>query len=191
MKVLVVYAHPNPKSFNHAVLEFFKKGLKEGGHSYDVVDLYAEKFNPSIQPEDFGQFRGQPMPKDVQKQQERLAQAEALVFIGPALGWFIPAIMEGWIQRVFSFGFAWKADQTGMIGLLTQKKGLYIFTTGNPEPYYQATGLGDSMRNILGMTLSESGIKNVDFLFLYWVAGVDDATRKQYLEQVYQKGKEF
>ena len=191
MNVLVVYAHPNPKSFNHAVLESFTKGLKDGGHTFDVVDLYAEKFNPSIQLEDFGQFAGKPMPKEVQKQQERLANAEAIVFISPALGWFVPAILEGWIQRVFSFGFAWKADQTGMIGLLMQKKGLYIFTTGNPEAYYQATGLGGSMKNILEMSLTESGIKETDFLFLYSVSAVDDATRKNYLKQVYQKGKEF
>jgi NAD(P)H dehydrogenase (quinone) len=191
MKVLIVFAHPKPKSFNHAVLDSFIKGLKEGGHSFDVVDLYAEKFNPSIQLEDFGQFAGRPMPEEVQKQQERLAKADALVFISPALGWFIPAIMEGWIQRVFSWGFAWKADQTGMIGLLTQKKGLYIFTTGNPEAYYQATGLGSAMTKILGMSLTECGIKDVDFLNLYTVASVDDATRKKYLEHVYQKGKEF
>jgi len=191
MKVLVVYAHPNPKSFNHAVLESFTKGLKDGGHTFDVVDLYAEKFNPSIQLEDFGQFAGKPMPDEVQKHQERLAKADALVFICPALGWFVPAILEGWIQRVFSWGFAWKADQTGMIGLLTQKKGFYIFTTGNPEAYYQGTGLGPAMTKILGMTLTESGIKDVDFLYLYFVSGVDDATRKKYLEQVYQKGKEF
>lgn len=137
------------------------------------------------------QFQGKPMPKEVQKQQERLAQADALVFICPALGWFVPAILEGWIQRVFSWGFAWKADQTGMIGLLTQKKGLYIFTTGNPETYYQGTDLGPAMTKILGMTLTESGIKDVDFLYLYFVSGVDDTTRKKYLEQVYQKGKEF
>ncbi|MFX1341214.1 MAG: hypothetical protein ACFFAL_00825, partial [Promethearchaeota archaeon] len=63
-----------------------------------------------------------------------------------------------------------------MIGLFTQKKGLCIFTTGNPEAYYQATGLGSAMKTILGMTLSETGIKDVEFLYLYFVAGVDDAT---------------
>ena len=191
MNVLVVFSHPKPKSFNHAVLEHFTKGLKEAGHSFEVIDLYAENFNPSIQLEDFGQFAGKPMPKEVQVQQEKLSKAESIVFIGPSLGWFVPSILLGWIQRVWSYGFAWKADETGMIGLLNQKKGLYIFTTGNPEAYYQATGLGASMKNILGMALTESGIKEADFLFLYSVAAVDDATRKKYLEQVYQKGKEF
>ena len=46
MKVLTVYAHPNPKSFNHAVLERFTAGLRDAGHTSEVVDLYAIGFNP-------------------------------------------------------------------------------------------------------------------------------------------------
>ncbi|MGZ6633638.1 MAG: NAD(P)H-dependent oxidoreductase [Solirubrobacteraceae bacterium] len=46
MRVLAVYAHPNRKSFCHAVLEQFTTGLRDGGHSVEVVDLYAIKFDP-------------------------------------------------------------------------------------------------------------------------------------------------
>ena len=53
MKVLVVYAHPNPQSFNHAVLEEFTKGLKDGGHSFEVVDLHAVRFDPRLKIQDF------------------------------------------------------------------------------------------------------------------------------------------
>jgi NAD(P)H dehydrogenase (quinone) len=49
MKVLTVYAHPNPKSFCHAVLEQFTKGLNDAGHTNKVVDFYAIKFNPVLQ----------------------------------------------------------------------------------------------------------------------------------------------
>jgi NAD(P)H dehydrogenase (quinone) len=41
MKILIVYAHPNPQSFNHAILQAFTSGLSESGHTYEVVDLYA------------------------------------------------------------------------------------------------------------------------------------------------------
>ena len=58
MKVLVLYAHPNPKSFNHAILEEFTKGLKDGGHDTEIVDLNAEKFDPSIKAEDLVQLSG-------------------------------------------------------------------------------------------------------------------------------------
>lgn len=65
MKVLVVYAHPNPQSFNHAVLESFTKGLKDGEHTFEVVDLHAIKFDPCTKLEDLAQFTGGQMPEDV------------------------------------------------------------------------------------------------------------------------------
>ena len=81
MNILIVYAHPNPKSFNHAILENFMRGLEDGGHTSEVVDLYASKFNPCVIPEDFAQFTGGQMPQDVLDQQEKVTAAEALVFI--------------------------------------------------------------------------------------------------------------
>jgi len=53
MRVLTVYAHPNPKSFCHAILEQFTKGLKDGGHTSEVVDLYAIRFNPVLTARDY------------------------------------------------------------------------------------------------------------------------------------------
>ncbi len=131
------------------------------------------------------------MSADIQAEQKKLVNADGLVIIGPVLGWFVPAILEGWLQRVFSWGFAWTADRDGMHGHLTQEKGMYIFTTGNPEEFYKTKGLGNAMGNILNSTMSECGIKSVNIVYLYSVASVDDATRKQYLESVYQLGKEF
>lgn len=191
MKVLVVYGHPNPKSFNGAVLESFTKGLEDGGHAFEVSNLYDINFDPRFQAEDFLQFTGKPMPSDVQVEQKKIARADALVVVGPVLGWFIPAILEGWLQRVFSWGFAWTADKEGMHGHLKHEKGLYILTTGNPEAFYKATGLGDAMNNILKPTMTACGIKSAHVEYLYSVSAVDDATRKKYLERVYQLGKEF
>ena len=122
MQVLVVYAHPNPESFNHAVLDAFTRGLKDGGHTFEVVDLYAIKFDPCTKLEDLAQFTGGQMPKDVLDQQQKVAAADALVFISPVQGWWIPAILKGWIDRVFSYGFAYTGSEKGMEGLLKHKK---------------------------------------------------------------------
>src|SRR3990170_453478 len=108
MKVLVVYAHPNSNSFNHAVLESFTKGLKDGGHIFEVTDLYAIKFNPSLALKDFAQFTGEQMPEDVLDQQSKVARADALAFVFPIWYIFYPAIVKGWIDRVLSHGFAYK-----------------------------------------------------------------------------------
>ena len=65
MKVLTVYAHPNPKSFCHAVLQQFTKGLADAGHSSEVVDLYAIRFNPVFQMADFASYVHESIPKEV------------------------------------------------------------------------------------------------------------------------------
>lgn len=65
MKVLTVYAHPNPASFCHAVLRQFTKGLTDAGHNSEVVDLYAIKFDPVFRLEDFGSYVHESMPIEV------------------------------------------------------------------------------------------------------------------------------
>src|SRR5512142_62277 len=65
MKVLTVYAHPNPASFCHAVLEQFTRGLKAGGHTSEVVDLYRIRFDPVFRIEDFASYVHESMPLEV------------------------------------------------------------------------------------------------------------------------------
>ncbi len=192
MKVLVVYAHPNSKSFNHAVLEAFTKGLKGGGHAYEVVDLYSIDFNPCTKLEDLAQFSGGQMPKDVLDQQEKVSSADGLVFIFPRLDWTYPAILKGWIQRVFSYGFAYSFSEKGVRGLLHHKRALLISTTMAPEEFYEKSGLKDAYEKISNTTLRDySGIANVDHVTFYALTVVDDETRKKYLEKTYRLGKEF
>ena len=65
MKVLTVYAHPDPKSFCHAVLEQFTAGLQEAGHGVQVVDLYAIKFDPAFRTRDMASYLHEDMPPDI------------------------------------------------------------------------------------------------------------------------------
>ena len=68
MKVLIIYAHPNPMSFTKAILDNFVRGLKEAGHQYEVVDLYKTRFNPIFQDRDFSFFVDEEIPKDLLQQ---------------------------------------------------------------------------------------------------------------------------
>ena len=65
MKVLIVYAHPNPKSFCHAILQQFTKGLEDAGHVSEVVDLYAIRFDPVFRMEDFASYVHESMPPEI------------------------------------------------------------------------------------------------------------------------------
>ncbi len=70
MKVLIIYAHPNPMSFTKAILDSFVKGLKETGHEFEIVDLYKIKFNPVFQDMDSAFFVDEDMPKDLFQQMD-------------------------------------------------------------------------------------------------------------------------
>jgi NAD(P)H dehydrogenase (quinone) len=65
MKILTVFANPNPKSFCHAILRQFTKGLEEAGHTSEVVDLYASRFNPVFRTQDFASYVHESMPLEI------------------------------------------------------------------------------------------------------------------------------
>ena len=73
MKVLIIYAHPNPMSFTKAVLDNFVRGLNDAGHQYEVIDLYKTKFNPIFQNMDSSFFVDEDMPKDLFQQMDMRA----------------------------------------------------------------------------------------------------------------------
>lgn len=193
MKVLIVYAHPNPKSLNHAILETLTKALAEAGHTYEVVDLYAINFNPVLSAEDFQP----PHPEgraDVRIQKEKVSRADAMVLIYPI--WFTmpPAILKGWVDRVFFFGFAYVIDKATKktVGLLKHKKVLVINTYGDTVVHDKETGMGQAHDNVMDVGIFEfCGITNVQFLKFYSVVVTDDATRKGYLKQVEEAAKNF
>ena len=239
MKVLTVYANPNPGSFCHAILEQFSKGLKDAGHRNEVVDLYAIHFNPVLNLWDYASWIHEttPMeylramiqsstnrfiwffaekwlynrnisdivklarpfrPRDVLKQQKKVAEAEALVIIAPV--WFVgfPAILKGWIERVFTYGFAfsftsdgWKGEMGGRVPLFKHQKALIISTTMFNEKAYQG-GIGQAMKKLMDdFGFRYPGIKNVEHVYFYSVSAVNAATRQNYLQQAYCLGKGF
>jgi NAD(P)H dehydrogenase (quinone) len=239
MKVLTVYANPNPRSFCHAVLERFSEGLRDGGHTHEVVDLYAIRFDPVLKLGDYASWidESTPMgylkamvqsstsryvwflaekwlrnkeisdivklarlfrPRDVLRQQRKVAEADALAIIAPV--WFVgfPAILKGWIERVFTYGFAfsfrpegWQGQMGGRVPLLKHEKALIISTTMFTQEAYQG-GLGQAMKRVIDdFGFRYPGIKNVEHVYFYAVPAVDGAARQDYLCQAYRLGRQF
>ena len=204
MRVLTVYAHPNPTSFCRAVLDRFTQGLADAGHTYEVVDLYAIKFDPVFSRDDYSFFAhesvppelydendlrqsiiagaGGPMrryaakrwlrnkrlpemlelvakqrPKDVLAQQEKVAAADGLAFIAPIFWMNFPAILRGWVERVFTYGFvytmtrdAWlQGDLGGRQPLLRHKKALIMTPTFFRESDYRESGCGAAIERLV------------------------------------------
>ncbi|MGN0650450.1 MAG: NAD(P)H-dependent oxidoreductase [Oscillospiraceae bacterium] len=130
MNVFVVYCHPSQNSFTFSVKESFIKGLKDGGHSFEVSDLYADKFNPVMSEEEYlreGFYHiDYPIPEDVLNEQAKINRADAIAFIYPDFWTASPAMLEGWFQRVWTYGFAY-GDNPSMKCL---EKALFLVTMG-------------------------------------------------------------
>ena len=135
------------------------------------------------------------MPKDVIVQQEKVAQAQGLAFIAPVYWLHFPAILKGWFERVFNYGFAfaltpegWRGDVRGRVPLLHHEKALIISPTLFKEDAYTA-GLEEAMTTIIDdWGLRYPGIRKVEHVYFY---AVDDDTSQSYLQRAYRLGKEF
>lgn len=246
MRVLTIYAHHNPRSFCHAILEEFSRGLRDAGHSQEVVDLHAIGFDPVFREDDgpnwiddsvpddvlesmnvrqslldaagnavrrvmvkrwmgadtprqiIRRIRQRGGPADVAAQQQKVAQADALAFISPIYFVGFPAILKGWIERVFSLGFAfgfkpeaWRGDIRGRMPLLRHKKALIMNTTIFDQRSYE-DGLSTPIAKLVDdYCLRYPGIDNVQHEYFFAVHGADLATRKAYLERAYRLGRDF
>jgi NAD(P)H dehydrogenase (quinone) len=137
-------------------------------------------------------------PKDVLAEQRKVAGAQALAFIAPVYFVGFPAMLKGWIERVFTLGFAfglspegWRGDVRGRIPLLRHEKALVIQTTIFDKIAYQ-NRLADAMQVLMDdYGLRYPGIKDVRHVFFHAVYGADDATRRGFLEEAYRLGREF
>jgi NAD(P)H dehydrogenase (quinone) len=146
MKYLIVYAHPSPKSFNHALLEAVTDKLKKSGHEIAVRDLYNTNFKPALEGADFVALgKGQPL-NDVAEEQRHVKWADKIVFIHPVWWFGMPAILKGYIDRVFSKGFAYDYAKDGLKGLLTGKSVIVFNTTGGSAGDYEKYGFNTALK---------------------------------------------
>lgn len=185
MKYLIIYAHPNPVSFNHAIKTEIENALKKNTISYAIRDLYDTKFHPILSANDFGFFKAGKVPADIQKEQEFIKNAEHLIFIYPIWWFSMPAVLKGYIDRVFSHGFAYSVDEKGIHGLLTNKKATIINTTGGLEENYKSAGFANALTlttdtGIFGLC----GMKIALHKFLYAVPTTDNANRVKMLDEI-------
>lgn len=133
------------------------------------------------------------------EQQKKVAEADVLVFITQVIWMHFPAIMKGWLERVFSYGFAyrlnesgWHGDPDGRIPLLKIKKAIVMHPTFFNEKVYRERGFRESMEKIIdNWSLKYPGIRSVDHIYFHSILAVDNDTRKKYLEIAYLKGKEL
>lgn len=159
MRYLVLYCHPEPKSFNHAVLEVVVEELRRLGQEVAVRDLYQMGFSPILRSVDLARLAAGEVPEDIKAEQDAVRAADCLIFIFPVWWSGMPAMLKGWIDRVFAAGFAMAPGPEGPRGLLSGKRAIILNTTASPEAFYKQSGLDGSLEDgLAGSVLRFCGI---------------------------------
>jgi NAD(P)H dehydrogenase (quinone) len=189
MKYLIVYAHPDPKSFNRALLGAVERRLDETGESYEVRDLYALGFDPVLAREELAPGGAADARGDARRERDLVAGADALIFIYPVWWFAMPAIMKGYIDRVFSEGFAFAFERGRFRGLLGGKKAFIINTTGSPREILDRMGYMDAMRTATDAGIFEfCGMEVVAHRYFFAVPQAEEAGRLIMLKEVAKLG---
>jgi NAD(P)H dehydrogenase (quinone) len=170
MKVLLVFAHPEPRSLNGALRDVAVKELEAQGHEVRVSDLYADGWKSEVDRADFPSFspearlipveeafQADMLSEDVKTEIEKLLWTDALILQFP-LWWFaMPAILKGWVDRVFAYGFAYGVGEHSDKrwgerygeGTLASKRAMLIVTAGGWEEHYSARGVNGPIDDLL------------------------------------------
>ncbi|GME84266.1 unnamed protein product [Ambrosiozyma monospora] len=174
MKVLIVLAHPEPKSLTTSLFNVTVDELKKLGHEVKTTDLYAIKWKATIDADDFPEFdqekerlvitsesrkayNERKLTKDVLEEQEKLEWADMLILQFP-LWWFsMPAILKGWVERVFSSGLGYGVGYSPKTphgsrygeGAFKGKRAMLSITIGAPATNYNKMGVNGDIFDIL------------------------------------------
>lgn len=185
MNNLVIFAHPNEKSFGKAMVDSVVKASEEKGAEVRVRNLYEIGFDPILKPEDFAAFQSGKIPEDIAAEQEYIKWADIITFVYPVWWTSLPAILKGYVDRVFSYGFAYEYVDGAPNGLLKGKKGLLFSTTGTPDAIYSENGMHSSIKQTTDQGIFNfTGIEEVVHTFFGGVPHVTEEVRKGYLQEV-------
>ncbi len=197
MHVLVLFAHPHRASFTGELADAFCEGLREAGHSLEFADLYQEGFNPLL---DGGQFRLEtamdsesPRPEDVQAEQVRLERAEGLVFIYPFWWSDVPALLKGWFDRVWTYGYAYAyVEDRSRTTRLKARKALALCPAGHTDEKLDALGLREAHHRVMVEDrLLGVGIPEARLELLGGLSGNPPDVRQRILERAHALGAGF
>ena len=175
MKTLIIYAHPNDKSYNASILETVKENLSSK-HELKVLDLYKERFDPVLRFDTTHRRRDLAHDVAMKDYRDLIIWADQLIFIFPIWWSGMPAILKGFIERVFAASFAYENTPRGLDGKLTGKA--WIITTHN-TPKIVLPLVQDYSK-----VLKPCGIKPVKVTQVSPVEYMSDHKRKEVLKKI-------
>lgn len=165
MHALIVHSHPEPGSFNTALKDVATHTLQRLGHTVEVSDLYAERFDPVEKPDHYENRKDRDcfsalaeqrhasktasLPADVRREIARLQRADLVVFQFPLWWHGPPAMLKGWFDRVFVNGGLYTSRMRYDRGYFRGKRAIVSVTTGAPAAAFGPDGRGGDIEHLL------------------------------------------
>lgn len=188
MHVLTILDHPDRSSFSAAIARQFNAGAEQSGHTVELVDLNAEGFDPRWSMADVEGDRSGQVPADIRAEQERIARADAICFVFPLFWWGMPAMTKGWIDRVWSWGWAYDQLDDPEKSLQRPRTAVLLVPAGARSDEMESAGYDAAIETAwMKGTLGYFGFIRRDLVLLNGSKG-SDIRRKALLERAFQKG---
>ena len=150
MKISVILAHPDRKSFNHAIARTVVEQLKNNGHNILFHDLYEENFDPLLSGKEIPD--DSLLPQVIRAHCEEIAEAEGIIIVHPNWWGQPPAILKGWTDRVIRPGIAYEFMEgdlgEGIPKGLLRAKAAIVFNTSNTDLERERSVFGDPLETI-------------------------------------------
>lgn len=189
MRVLYLYCHPLPESFHAGIREKALAALKEAGHKVDLLDLYAEKFDPVLSEDGRRHYHDADRNQNgLESYVARLTAADTLVVQFPTWCFGPPAMLKGFFDRMFMPGVAFDISDPAAVKPMLKniKRIVGIVTYGRPR--YMALWMGDPPRKIVRRYIRwfTGGKARTEYHALYHLNVATDGQRAAFMNKVTQ-----
>lgn len=188
MSVLCVVSHPRKDSLTFKVADRFVQGLAEAGHDYEILDLHGIGFDPILQGADEPDWSvaEQSFSPEVEREIRRMKEHDALAFIFPVWWWNLPAMLKGYIDRVWNNGFAYGSNH------LHHQHVLWIGLAGVSKEQMEKRNYDKMITHLLNVGIADyCGVPSSKVEFLYETLDSDSKHYEMLLNQAYHLGLKY
>lgn len=190
MRVLYLYCHPLPESFHGAIMQEATTALRGNGHAVDLLDLYAEGFDPVLSPEARRHYHDESRNQQgLEGYIARLKAAEALVVQFPTWSFGPPAMLKGYFDRLFMPGVGFDISDPAHVKPMLQHITRLVGISTYGRPRSRAIMVGDPPRKLIKRYLRwfVSRRATIDYLALYHMNVASEPARKAFIAKVVRR----
>jgi len=194
MRILLIYAHPSPQSYQSALHDTACRALRAAGHEVDDCDLYAEGFQPLLTRDELTHYHDAAQNRQmVAAHTDRLLHCQGLAFVYPTWWYGMPAMLKGYFDRVWVPGVAFDLVNGRTRPLLQHITKFAVLTTYGSPWWYNRLALGDPGRKMFMRGIASSVAPGAKKLWLaqYAMDRIDDAQRRRFLARVARRLSRF